>query len=247
MGFAKSRTDNMKVIVFDLGGTLMEYKGMPLSWLPYYSQGFAAVDNAFSLELTQEEINRSVQILKDYNPRYCPREVEIPPEIIFGDATRHWRRTVTVEQVISAFFSGLNLVPHIYEDSLPGLFQLREMGYQLACLTNLPSGMPDALFRGGLERLTGQLDVYLSSGICGFRKPNEAGLCQIAQKLQVPLESLLFVGDETLDEETARRAGCRFLKMNRGRKPTRQDQRNFVNDLGELVGMLAGMPLTSPG
>ena len=26
----------MKIIVFDLGGTLMEYKGMPYSWVEYY-------------------------------------------------------------------------------------------------------------------------------------------------------------------------------------------------------------------
>lgn len=31
----------MKVIVFDLGGTLMEYEGMPLNWSNYYEQGFA--------------------------------------------------------------------------------------------------------------------------------------------------------------------------------------------------------------
>ena len=77
-----------KIVVFDLGGTLMEYAGMPLSWLAYYPQGFAAVNQALSLGLTQEEIDRSVQVLKRYNPRYFPREEEIRPEKIFGDAIR---------------------------------------------------------------------------------------------------------------------------------------------------------------
>ena len=190
-----------KVIVFDLGGTLMEFEGMPLSWLPYYPQGFAAVDQALSLGLSQEEIDGSVQILKEYNPRYTPREEEISPEKIFGDAIQHWKKAVSVEQVISAFFSGLCLVPRIYEDTLPGLSQLRGKGYNLACLTNLPSGMPDTVFREGLDGLTEQLDYYLSSGLCGFRKPNEAGMRQIAQRFQVPMEDLLFVGDEPLDEE----------------------------------------------
>lgn len=235
-----------KVIVFDLGGTLMEYEGMPLSWLPYYPQGFAAVDKALSLGLSQEEIGRSVQILKGYNPRYTPREVEIPPEEIFGDAIQHWKKAVSVEQVISAFFSGLCLVPRIYEDALPGLSQLRGKGYNLACLTNLPSGMPDKVFRKGLEKLIDQLDCYVSSGVCGFRKPNEAGLCQIAQRFQVPLEDLLFVGDEPLDRETARRAGCRFIQMNRGGNSAFQNQKGSVNDLGELVGMLDQIPLTLP-
>ena len=235
-----------KVIVFDLGGTLMEFEGMPLSWLPYYPQGFAAVDQALSLGLSQEEIDGSVQILKEYNPRYTPREEEISPEKIFGDAIQHWKKAVSVEQVISAFFSGLCLVPRIYEDTLPGLSQLRRKGYNLACLTNLPSGMPDTVFREGLEGLTEQLDYYLSSGLCGFRKPNEAGMCQIAQRFQVPMEDLLFVGDEPLDEETAQRAGCRFIQMNRGGNSAFQSQKGFVKNLGELVGMLDQIPLTLP-
>ena len=42
----------------------MEYEGMPLSWLAYYPKGLAAVNEAFALELTGEEIARSVEVLK---------------------------------------------------------------------------------------------------------------------------------------------------------------------------------------
>lgn len=34
----------MRVIAFDLGGTLMEYQGMPYSWVDYYSIGFQALN-----------------------------------------------------------------------------------------------------------------------------------------------------------------------------------------------------------
>ena len=33
----------MKVIVFDLGGTLMQYVGMPHSWVEFYKKGFDAI------------------------------------------------------------------------------------------------------------------------------------------------------------------------------------------------------------
>lgn len=33
----------MKVAVFDLGGTLMQYVGMPYSWVVFYCQGFEAI------------------------------------------------------------------------------------------------------------------------------------------------------------------------------------------------------------
>ena len=195
------------VIVFDLGGTLMEYEGMPLSWLSYYPVGFAAVNAAFSLGLTEDEISRSVQVLKEYNPRYSPREVEISPEKIFGNAVCHWSRKVPVEQVIPVFFQGMELSPRIYGDTLPTLSALKKAGFPTACLTNLPSGMPDSLFRQGISQLVEALDLYVSSGTCGLRKPNPAGLEQIAGHFGLPVEELLFVGDEKLDVDTAKRAG----------------------------------------
>ena len=33
----------IKVAVFDIGGTLMEYKGMPCVWVDYYENGFKHV------------------------------------------------------------------------------------------------------------------------------------------------------------------------------------------------------------
>lgn len=33
----------MRAIVFDLGGTLMQYAGMPHSWVDFYRQGFESV------------------------------------------------------------------------------------------------------------------------------------------------------------------------------------------------------------
>lgn len=37
----------IKVIVFDLGGTLMEYIGMPYSWEEYYNQGFEEINKFY--------------------------------------------------------------------------------------------------------------------------------------------------------------------------------------------------------
>ena len=38
----------MHVAVFDLGRTLMEYTGMPESWIAFYEQGFQAINSHFS-------------------------------------------------------------------------------------------------------------------------------------------------------------------------------------------------------
>ena len=43
--------ENYKAIVFDLGGTLMEYEGMPLDWSDYYYRGFKKINENFGLDI----------------------------------------------------------------------------------------------------------------------------------------------------------------------------------------------------
>ena len=57
--------------------------------------------------------------------------------------------------------------------------------------------------------------MYVSSGTCGFRKPNPAGLRQIAAHFSAAMEALVFIGDEDKDAATASRAGCSFLRIDR--------------------------------
>ena len=65
----------MKVIVFDLGGTLMEYIGMPLSWVDYYRQGFEAIKEKYNCEVADDILEESIELLKAFNPRVNPREI----------------------------------------------------------------------------------------------------------------------------------------------------------------------------
>ena len=44
-----------KSIVFDLGGTLMEYAGMPLNWSEYYICGFEKLNEIMKLNLSFEK------------------------------------------------------------------------------------------------------------------------------------------------------------------------------------------------
>ncbi len=84
----------MKVIVFDIGGTLMKYKNMPLSWLDFYKDGFRYVRNKLDLNITENDIDKSFEVLKSYNPRINPREVNVTPEVIFSEAVAHWQKDI---------------------------------------------------------------------------------------------------------------------------------------------------------
>ena len=46
----------MKIIVFDLGGTLMQYVGMPYSWVDFYYQGFDAIIQKYDCNISKEDV-----------------------------------------------------------------------------------------------------------------------------------------------------------------------------------------------
>ena len=227
-----------QVIVFDLGGTLMEYEGMPHSWISYYEDCFNAVNSRFSLKLTGDDIRRSVEVLKEYNPRYKTREIEYSPEFLFQEATVHWNTDIALHDIITAFFSGMKLTAKIYDDTVPVVTKLRENGVKVAALTNLPSSMPDSLFKADISQILEILDLYVSSEICGYRKPNMAGLEYIAKHFDVSARDLIFVGDEKLDIDTAQNADCMSVLICRNGETKNYGQDHTIKNLFELKDVL---------
>ena len=200
-----------KVIVFDLGGTLMEYKGMPLNWCDYYYKGFGKVKDTYGLELSEIELQEAVEILKSYNPRISGRKLEIAPEIIFSESIANWKNKPNVENVIDAFFNGLSLSAEVFDFSVALLHKCKSYGCKIACLTDLPNGMPDSMFKKAIAEIIDLFDLYVSSQSCGVRKPNKEGLLLIARTFDVDVSELLFIGDEEKDYKTALNAGCNFV------------------------------------
>ncbi len=201
----------VKIIAFDLGGTLMEFKGMPPVWIDYYKVGFDSVNAKYNLGLTESDIDRSVQIMKSYNPRINYREKEIAPYDIFKEATADWNKELDINSIIESFFAGINLDTVIYDYSFELLEKYKSDGYNIACLTDLPSGMPDYIFRKPLAKLIDKLDLYVSSQSCGYRKPNKFGLEYITDYFNTDIKDILFIGDEEKDKQAAQNAGCKFM------------------------------------
>lgn len=193
----------------------MEYQGMPLNWSNYYEKGFRRIAERFSVAVTAEQLDQSSAVMRAWNPRIRPREEEADPGLIFKQALAGWDCMIPVGEAVEAFFDGLELRPKIYPDVLPALWQLRAAGWTIAALTDLPTAMPDELFRRHIQELLPYFDCYVSSQLCGFRKPNPAGLYRIAENYHVPAHELVFVGDEDKDELTARKAGCYFISIRR--------------------------------
>lgn len=205
----------MKIIVFDLGGTLMQYVGMPLSWVDFYEQGFESIIQKYGGNVSKEDVDKSLQILKEFNPRVNYREVEYPAEHIFAKALEHWSMEAPLEGCIETFWQGLKLTAEIYPDTIEVLQRLKEEGYIIATLTDLPNAMPDKVFQKDISELLDYFDYYVSSSIAGYRKPHIQGLQMISDKYSVPVTELVFVGDEEKDRKTATNAKCRFIHIRR--------------------------------
>jgi len=223
----------LKVVVFDLGGTLMQYVGMPYSWVNFYYQGFEAVIQRYNCNISKENVEKSIQLLKEFNPRVKYREVEYTAEYIFKKILEHWHIDIPIQNCIETFWDGLRLKAEIYPDTIEVLSKLKEKGYSIATFTDLPNAMPDEIFKSAISELLDYFDYYVSSSVAGYRKPHNKGLQMISDKFGIGITELLFVGDEEKDRKTALNANCKFIQIHRT-----ENVDGSISDLYELLEML---------
>ena len=105
----------------------------------------------------------------------------------------------------------MSLEACIFDYSAGIIKECKKKGLIVSCLTDLPNGMPDKMFRKSIITIDSLFDLYVSSQICGARKPNKKGLEYIADYFGIDVSDILFVGDEKKDENTALNAGCKFM------------------------------------
>jgi phosphoglycolate phosphatase len=99
----------------------------------------------------------------------------------------------------------------------PGIEEMLEElagRYPLALLSNKGEALSRKILEGlGLSRFFGEV---LGGDSLPTRKPDPAGLRVLAERLGVPRERLLLVGDTWIDAETAHNAGCAFILVEWG-------------------------------
>lgn len=211
----------------------MQYEGMSYSWVEFYQQGIDAIIQKYNCNVSMEDIQKSVQILKDFNPRVSGREVEYSAEHIFSNALEHWNIDTPIKNCIETFWQGLKLSAKIYPDTIEVLTELKEKGYIIATLTDLPNAMPDEIFKKDISELLSYFNYYVSSCVAGYRKPNCKGLQMISDKYGVPVTELVFVGDEEKDRKTACNANCKFVHIQRTTK-----SEGSISSLYELLQLM---------
>ena len=229
---------SIKVVVFDIGGTLMEYRDMPNSWVDFYPKAFDHVNEKLALGLTEDELEKSLEVLLTYNPRLHYRERDFSPEHIFKDVTADWEGEFNINDVINAFFESMKLVPYLFPESIAVLEKLHEQGIKTAALTDVACGMPDEMQIGYFSDVMPYFDEYVSSVNCGYRKPSSVGLERIAARFGADKSEMIFVGDEEKDIKTADRFGCISVLIDRKHSEKNFGQAHTITKLTELFPIL---------
>lgn len=229
---------SIKAVIFDIGGTLMEYRNMPNVWIDYYKTGFEFVRQKLGLNISDSDIEKSVEVLKNYNPRVKYREEDIPPEVIFGDVCAHWKCPFDLNKVVDVFYHSMGLTPYIYPETVSVLEKLKAKGYIIATLTDVATGMPDELHKSYFPELLPYFDMYVSSLSCGYRKPNPKGLWDISERFGISAEEMIFVGDEEKDIVVAKRFGCKSVLVDRKGRGKQFGQDFSITDLNGLFNII---------
>jgi putative hydrolase of the HAD superfamily len=232
---------------FDLGETLIHFQGIPLSWRDEYPAALTKVGTACALTVTPEHIAIAVPVLERYNTRLYPRTTEVAARTIFTEVLTAWELTDArhCEIAFEAFFAHFHQEVAPYEDSLPTLQKLHAAGVPVGVLTDVPYGMPDHLTRAyltdtGLEAWAGAL---ITSTSVGVRKPETNGYLQLAAALGVPVDRMVFVGNEPKDVEGANRAGAISVLLDREERRPDWGQQYCISDLHELWTLPEPAPL----
>lgn len=209
----------MKAIAFDLGDTLVEYEGLPLSWVEHYPEALGQLAAFWGVTADSKQISHACDVLRKYNTRLNPRIVEYPFAVIMEELLPCFHVSQGADELgcAQAFFQVFRQRLRCFPDSRDVLEALRRKGLKIGIFTDVPYGMPRELVLDDVrEAALGTLfDVLLTSRDVGYRKPSVEALRTLGLKLGCEAYEMAYVGNEKKDVEVARAWGCRAILIDR--------------------------------
>jgi len=228
----------MKAIAFDLGDTLVEYEGLPLSWEEHYPEALRNLAAFLGISADSDHLVRACAVLRRYNTRIIPRAEEVSFEVILGELIKSLGATVQADEVECAvsFFHIFRQRLRCFPETRAAVDGLREKNLKVGIFTDVPYGMPRQLVledvRGaGLEH---SFDVLMTSRDAGFRKPSVATLGSLAKLLDCSAGEMAYVGNEKKDVEVALAFGCHSILIDRKQHGSDWGQHRTITSLSEL-------------
>ncbi len=244
---------DLQAVIFDLGGTLIEYAGSYLHWPELETPGFAAAYDCLEgrrLRLPRfEEFRRAgFAILPgrwqaategERNLRLVDLLTEVLDEVGVGNVKQTW-----VQEAAERYETAVCLQAYPLEAARETLAAVKDQGYRLGLLSN-------TMFRGAAHEadlrrfgLDGFFEATLFSADVDKWKPTPAPFQHLLARLGVTPSQTVFVGDSPgHDVVGGRDAGLWtvYLRANeRFGEPGEVQPDATIAGLAELPGLLAG-------
>lgn len=222
----------IKGIIFDLGNTLIRFTG---DWQPIIQQGAqamarwyvkkkhirldeAALVHAFLSERANRPIDKTHQeIPASESLRTALQKIDAPPA-----AEAH------VGAALKVYFEPEAKLWQPYPDAVETLRLLREQGYRLGLYSNASDDpfIQRLVNKAGLRPW---LSPTFSSAGWGWRKPKPEPFRLIADRWQLPPESIVMIGDTLrADVLGAQKAGMRSILVTMDESPTNRQNRHII-------------------
>jgi putative hydrolase of the HAD superfamily len=217
----------IKAVTFDAGGTLIE---------PWPSVGavYAEVAREFGITCSAERLTSQFKDAWTLQTafRYTREEWAAMVRHSFaGVADVSDRLFDAIYERFSEPRSWL-----IYDDVIPTLQKLEEVGVKLAVVSNWDERLEPLLEQLGLATY---FDVIVVSSLVGAHKPDERIFHRAAAELALSPEKILHVGDSWREDvEGARGAGAKALRIRRSGVEREGDVNSLIKlteEFGEVV------------
>ena len=227
-----------KAVIFDIGQTLVEYK-KPLNWSELYRPAFESIADRCGYRFSEEQYRHVGEVLTKYNTRINPREYEVSSTQIFTEITEGIGLPADdIEQVKNLFYSYFRQDAYLYPEAEETLSKLTDRGLVLGTLSDVAYGMDNIYALGDIAAIIKYIDYPYTSNDVGFRKPGTKGLEMLAEKIQIDISEIIFVGDEKKDVICANNAGAYSVLVNRDSVAKNYGQKREIHSLAELVDVI---------
>ena len=187
-----------KVILFDLGNTLVEYYHRP-QWPAVVEETIGAVQNFIRsqnlLTIPPDTIWHNVE-----HERHDPPDHRVIPlaERLSRVFALDGINSSIKDQMCRTFLNPIFARGRIYTDTLPCLETLRSRGFRIGIVSNTPWGSGGDLWREELKRL-GLFEMADKTIFCtdvGWRKPARQIFDYTLEKFAASPDDCVFVGDD---------------------------------------------------
>ena len=232
---------------FDLGETLYHYARAPLSWVERVRPRLDRVVLACGIDRSKADVAAAHLRMASYSAFLRERIEKTTAEDVLTEVlTMLGGRTARrIEAAVDGAFTFCRTGVEAYPDAVETLAALKQAGFTVGALTNVPFGMPRRTIRSDLVRsgLAPYVDGFITSVDVGLRKPHRAAFEWLAATLGVRLDELAYVGNLPTDVTGAKACGCVPIFLDRTNSGIDYGQAATVHSLSEvpaLVSPLAG-------